>query len=48
MADEIVIRPMVGEHADAVPVIFQAGLDTGHASFEYTAPDWGGWDRGHA
>jgi L-amino acid N-acyltransferase YncA len=38
------IRPM--EPADAGPVlaIYQAGLDTGQASFEITAPDWEEFD----
>ena len=28
-----------------VLAIYQAGLDTGHASFETTAPDWDAFDR---
>jgi phosphinothricin acetyltransferase len=30
--------------ADGVLAIYQAGLDTGLASFEITAPDWAGFD----
>jgi L-amino acid N-acyltransferase YncA len=41
------IVPMTPEHADAVLAIYQAGLDTGQASFETTAPDWAGWDATH-
>lgn len=38
---------MAEEHADAVLAIYQAGLDTGNASFEVTAPDWPTWDASH-
>jgi L-amino acid N-acyltransferase YncA len=40
------IRPLAA--ADAVPVlaIYQAGLDTGQASFETTAPSWEAFDAG--
>ncbi|HTR68600.1 MAG TPA: GNAT family N-acetyltransferase [Mycobacteriales bacterium] len=41
------ITVMTAEHADAVLAIFQAGLDTGNASFETTAPDWVTWDSTH-
>lgn len=34
------IRPMRAEDADAVLRIYQAGLDTGDASFETAAPRW--------
>ena len=43
----VAIVPMTPEHADAVLAIYQAGLDTGHASFETTAPDWADWDAAH-
>ena len=36
----VLIRPMTRADADAVLAIYQAGLDTGQASFETTAPDW--------
>ena len=38
---------MTAEHADAVLMIYQDGLDTGNASFETTAPDWFTWDTSH-
>ncbi|SDZ30221.1 L-amino acid N-acyltransferase YncA [Amycolatopsis xylanica] len=38
------IVPATDEHADAILAIYQAGLDTGEASFETTAPDWATWD----
>lgn len=44
-AADVVIEPMTIEHADAVLAIYQAGLDTGQASFETTAPDWTAFDR---
>jgi phosphinothricin acetyltransferase len=40
------IRPMTAADADAVLAIYQAGLDTGEASFEHTAPDWATFDAG--
>ena len=36
----MIIEPMTGGHAAAVLTIYQAGLDTGQASFEATAPAW--------
>jgi L-amino acid N-acyltransferase YncA/2-polyprenyl-3-methyl-5-hydroxy-6-metoxy-1,4-benzoquinol methylase len=38
---------MTAEHADQVLAIHQAGLDTGHASFETAAPGWAAWDAAH-
>nr|WP_285484356.1 GNAT family N-acetyltransferase [Amycolatopsis sp. NBRC 101858] len=38
---------MTAGHADRVPAIYQAGLDTGQASFETVAPDWKTWDAVH-
>ncbi|MFD8500825.1 helix-turn-helix domain-containing GNAT family N-acetyltransferase [Amycolatopsis sp. NPDC059657] len=38
------IVPATEDHADAILAIYQAGLDTGEASFETTAPDWATWD----
>jgi L-amino acid N-acyltransferase YncA len=38
------IRPMRATDADRVLAIYQAGLDTGEASFETTAPDWPSFD----
>jgi L-amino acid N-acyltransferase YncA/2-polyprenyl-3-methyl-5-hydroxy-6-metoxy-1,4-benzoquinol methylase len=42
----ILIRPMRARDADQVLAIYQAGLDTGDASFETTAPDWDAFHRG--
>lgn len=36
--------PMTDEHADEVLAIYQAGLDTGNASFQTEAPDWAAFD----
>jgi L-amino acid N-acyltransferase YncA len=38
------IRPMRDADAPAVLAIYQAGLDTGEASFEVTAPTWEAFD----
>jgi L-amino acid N-acyltransferase YncA len=38
------IRPMHPGDAGAVLAIYQAGLDTGQASFETTAPSWAAFD----
>lgn len=40
-----VIRPMRSADADQVLAIYQAGLDTGQASFETAAPAWAEFDR---
>lgn len=40
------VRPMRHGDADAVLTIYQAGLDTGHASFETAAPSWATFDAG--
>jgi L-amino acid N-acyltransferase YncA len=39
-----VIEPMTAAHAGPVLAIYQAGLDTGQASFETRAPDWAAFD----
>src|SRR5262249_9168287 len=39
------IRPMRPEDAGQVLAIYQAGLDTGQASFETTVPSWEEFDR---
>lgn len=36
----VTVRPMLDQDAEAVLATYQAGLDTGHASFRTTAPDW--------
>ena len=46
MAETRVI-PMCDEHADAVLRIYQAGIDTGDATFETVAPDWQSFDHVH-
>ncbi|MEQ4717670.1 arsenite methyltransferase [Nonomuraea sp. B19D2] len=40
------IRPMRPADAEQVLTIYQAGLDTGQASFETTAPSWEGFAAG--
>ncbi|MFD0575490.1 GNAT family N-acetyltransferase [Dactylosporangium darangshiense] len=42
----VVIRPMTEADAEAVLAIYQAGMDSGDASFEHTAPDWAAFDAG--
>jgi L-amino acid N-acyltransferase YncA/ubiquinone/menaquinone biosynthesis C-methylase UbiE len=44
--DGVLIRPMRAADADGVLAIYQAGLDTGQASFETTAPAWEAFDAG--
>lgn len=39
------IRPMTEADAAAVLAIYQAGIDTGQATFETAAPDWTAFDR---
>jgi L-amino acid N-acyltransferase YncA/2-polyprenyl-3-methyl-5-hydroxy-6-metoxy-1,4-benzoquinol methylase len=40
----VLIRPMRPADAEQVLAIYQAGLETGQASFETTAPDWEAFD----
>ena len=40
----LLIRPMIAGDAAQVLAIYQAGLDTGQASFETTAPAWEAFD----
>ena len=42
----MLIRPMRAADATQVLAIYQAGLDTGQASFEVTAPGWDAFDAG--
>jgi len=42
----VTVRPMGPGDAARVLAIYQAGLDTGQASFETTAPDWAAFDAG--
>lgn len=39
------IAMMIPDHADQVLAIYQAGIDTGHATFETQAPAWTDFDR---
>jgi L-amino acid N-acyltransferase YncA/2-polyprenyl-3-methyl-5-hydroxy-6-metoxy-1,4-benzoquinol methylase len=41
----VLIRPMRPADAEQVLAIYQAGLDTGQASFETTAPAWDAFDQ---
>ena len=41
---DVRVIPMTPEHGDAVLAIFTEGIDTGHATFEHTAPTWGEFD----
>jgi phosphinothricin acetyltransferase len=45
--NDIRIEPMSSVHADQVLAIYQAGLDSGNASFETVAPGWSAWDATH-
>ena len=44
--DGVLIRPMRAADADQVLAVYQAGLDTGQASFETVAPTWEAFDAG--
>jgi L-amino acid N-acyltransferase YncA/2-polyprenyl-3-methyl-5-hydroxy-6-metoxy-1,4-benzoquinol methylase len=41
----VLIRPMLAADSGQVLAIYQAGLDTGQASFETAAPGWDAFDR---
>jgi phosphinothricin acetyltransferase len=43
----MVIEPLAVGDWPAVRAIYQAGIATGDATFETTAPDWQAWDGGH-
>jgi phosphinothricin acetyltransferase len=47
LAEEVTVRPMKDLDADRVLAIYQAGLDTGNASFEATVPSWEVFDSSH-
>ncbi|WP_345677211.1 N-acetyltransferase family protein [Yinghuangia aomiensis] len=36
---------MTADHADQVLAVYQAGIDTGHATFETGAPTWADFDQ---
>ncbi len=44
---DIGVRPMQDNDAAAVLRIYQAGIDTGNATFESSAPRWEVWTAGH-
>jgi L-amino acid N-acyltransferase YncA len=44
VAGDLLIRPMLATDAPQVLAIYQAGLDTGQASFETVAPAWEAFD----
>ncbi|MCM4160777.1 N-acetyltransferase family protein [Antarcticibacterium flavum] len=43
----VTIRPMVPDDWYRVREIYEAGIATGIATFETTAPTWEDWDRAH-
>ena len=44
LAEAVTVRPMRAADADQVLAIYQAGIDTGDASFELSAPGWAAFD----
>src|SRR5581483_6950477 len=44
MAQQVSIRQLKEEDYTAVRNIYQLGINTGHATFETTAPAWKEWD----
>ena len=43
-AHPVAIEPMTAVHAEQVLAIYQAGIDTGNATFETTTPTWDVFD----
>lgn len=41
------VEPMTESDWPAVSAIYEAGIATGHATFQTEAPVWEAWDRGH-
>ncbi len=41
------VRRMSGADWSRVAAIYEAGIASGHATFETEVPDWGSWDRSH-
>lgn len=39
------VAGMTADHADQVLAVYQAGIDTGHATFETQAPTWDKFDQ---
>ncbi|MBV6698061.1 GNAT family N-acetyltransferase [Kitasatospora aureofaciens] len=44
MTTALRITAMRPDHAEAVLTVYQAGIDTGEATFETAAPDWAAFD----
>lgn len=42
-----IVRPLVADDWRAVRSIYEAGIATGNATFETSAPDWDEWDATH-
>ena len=47
MKAELIIRPMGADDWPEVRDIYEAGIATGHATFETSAPTWQHWDHAH-
>ena len=47
MTADITIREMHPDDWPAVREIYEAGIATGHGTFETSAPTWEQWDRRH-
>lgn len=43
----VTIRPMHDTDASSVLAIYQEGIDTGHATFQHSAPTWAAWNAAH-
>jgi L-amino acid N-acyltransferase YncA len=41
------ISPLLSQHWPSVKAIYEAGLATGNASFQTSAPSWEEWDAAH-
>jgi phosphinothricin acetyltransferase len=41
------IQPMTTAHGAQVLSIYEAGIATGNATFQTTAPEWSEWDQSH-
>jgi phosphinothricin acetyltransferase len=41
------LRPLVETDWPAARAIYEAGIATGHSTFETAAPDWEAWDAAH-
>ena len=47
MTADITVREMHPDDWPAVRDIYEAGIATGHATFETSAPTWQHWDHTH-